>query len=397
MIAPPPPRPITPSGSDVAAGTGEPGVVPPRPDRSRWGRQLAVAREQVFTGFFFAVFLFLLYQLYRVLAPFLGPIVWAGLLTMLFYPLYLRMLRAVRGNATVAAAALTAVVTIAIVLPTASLSTVVTQQSVGLYQQLTDWVRSGQLNARVEQVRESTVGRMVQRLSRQGWEIDWGAIVQRAADTTSTQVTAVARNVAVFVFDFTIMLFTLFFFFRDGDRMFASLRTLIPMDPVYKDAIFRRLYDTLSAVMRGMVVTALVQGALVWLGLAVLAVPYAAFLGVAAGLMSLVPLVGSAAVWIPCAVYLAVAGLPLRAVGLLAYGALVVSMVDNVLRPLVIGGRTRLPTLFLFFGILGGVEAYGILGIFLGPVLLSIVMSFVQIYQEQYATPDARTLLTPPG
>ncbi len=372
-----------------------PAPAAPRRDRDRWGRRLAIAREQIFTGFFFAVFLFLLYQLYCVLSGFLGPIVWAAILTLVFYPLYQRVLQAVRGNATVAALALTTLVTVTLVVPTASLSTVVTQESVGLYQQLTEWVRSGRLNERVQELRASSVGRVAQRLSRQGWEVDWGAIVQRTADTVSTHVTALARNVAVFLLDFTIMLFTLFFFFRDGDRMFTALRNLIPMDPVHKDAVFHRLYETISAVMRGMVVTAIAQGLLTWIGLALVDVPYAAFLGVAAGFMALVPLIGAAGVWIPCAVYLAAAGLPLRAVVLVGYGTLVISMVDNILRPLLIGGRTRLPTIFLFFGMLGGIQAYGVLGIFLGPVLLSIVVSFIQIYQSQYATPDPPTPVLP--
>jgi predicted PurR-regulated permease PerM len=390
--------PSRPSPSPIAAVPGGPadlGALPPRPERDRWGRRLAVAREQVFAGFFFAMFLFLLYQLYRVFTPFLGPIVWAGVLAMVFYPLYQRVLRALRGNTTLAAAALTTIVTISIAVPTASLSTVVTQESVGLYGQLTEWVRSGRLDQRIAELRASRIGRVAQRLRGQGWEMDWGALVQRGADTVSTHVTAFARNVALFLLDFSIMLFTLFFFFRDGDRMLASFRRLIPMDPVDKDAVFRRLYETLSAVMRGMVVTAVVQGVLLWVGLALLGVPYAAFLGVACGIMAMVPLIGSAAVWIPCVVYLAVAGLNLQAVCLAVYGTLVVSTVDNVLRPLVIGGAARLPTLFLFFGMLGGVEAYGILGIFLGPVLLSIVLSFVQIYQAQYATPEPRIPLPP--
>src|SRR5262245_29545397 len=120
---------IAPSPAPLAAGPA------PRPNRDRWGRRLAVAREQVFAGLFFAVFLFLLYQLYRVLSSFLGPILWAAILTLVFHPLHRRVLRAVRGNSTLAAAILTGVVTIAIVVPTASLSTVVTQESVGLYDQ----------------------------------------------------------------------------------------------------------------------------------------------------------------------------------------------------------------------------------------------------------------------
>jgi predicted PurR-regulated permease PerM len=367
----------------------------PPPGRDRWGRQLAFARNQLFAFFFFAVFLFLLYQLYRILSPFLGPILWAAILALLFYPLYQRVLRRVHGNATLAALALTALVTAAIVLPTVSLSSVVTRESAGLYEQLTDFVRSGRLNQTVQGMRDSGPGRLVQRLSRAGWEIDYAALVQRAADATSSQVTTFARNVAVFVLDFTIMIFTLFFFFRDGESMVRGLRDLIPMSAEDKDAIFYRLYDTLSAVMRGMLVTAIAQGILMWLGLAILQFPYAAFLGVLTAVASFIPLVGAAGVWVPCTIYLFATGAPVRALILLLYGGLVISVTDNVLRPLVIGERTRLPTLFLFFGILGGVEAYGVLGLFLGPVVLAIVVAFAQIYKQQYAGPEPRAAIPP--
>jgi predicted PurR-regulated permease PerM len=91
-------------------------------------------------------------------------------------------------------------------------------------------------------------------------------------------------------------------------------------------------------------------------------------------------------VWVPCVIYLAASGLWGRAVILLIYGSVIVSGVDNILKPLIIGGRTKLPTLFLFFGILGGLKAYGFLGIFLGPVVLATIMVFVNIYREEYAS-----------
>jgi predicted PurR-regulated permease PerM len=316
------------------------------------------------------------------------PIVWAAILAMLFFPLYTIVLRWCGGRETVAAITLTLFITLAIVLPTISLSSIITREAASLYERLSTYVSSGELNADVQRVRDSRLGRLVDRLDR--YEIDWGAAARSSVDTASalivTQVTSVARNVAVFLFDFTIMLFTLFFLFRDGERMYRSLRDVIPMDPAHKDAIFSVLYQTLSAVTQGMVGTALAQGVLTWVALWALGLPYTAFLGVLAGVLSLVPFVGAAGVWIPCTIYLAATGDVVRAVILLVYGSIVISMVDNVLRPLLIGGQTRLPTLFLFFGILGGVQVYGVIGLFLGPVLLAIVFAFVRIYQEQFAT-----------
>jgi len=351
---------------------------------------LGLARGQVVVYFFFAAFLFLLYQLYSVFSGFLTPIIWAAILAMLFFPLYTIVLRWCGGRETLAAFALTLGITAGVVLPTVSLSSVITREGASLYHRVSEYVTSGELNATIQRLHASRFGRLVDRL--EAYEIDWNAAARSSVDTVSSvivsQVTSVARNVAVFLLDFTIMVFTLFFLFRDGERLYRGLRDVIPMDPGHKDAIFSVLYQTLSAVTQGMVATALAQGVLTWVALWSLGLPYTAFLGVVAGFLSLIPFVGAAGVWIPCTIYLAATGDLLRAIILLVYGSLVISMVDNVLRPLLIGGQTRLPTLFLFFGILGGVQTYGVLGIFLGPVLLAIVIAFIRIYQEQFTTAE---------
>ncbi len=363
---------------------------PAAPPRAGFAATLGLARGQLVVAFFFAAFLFLLYQLYAVFAGFLAPIIWAAILAMLFFPLYVLVRDWCGGRDTLAAFVLTFMVTAVIVVPTISLSSVITREAASLYQRLSEYVSSGGFNADVDRLRASRLGRLVDRL--EGYDIDWNAAARSSVDTAGavvvTQVTSVAKNVAVFLLDFTIMVFTLFFLFRDGERMYRGLRDLIPMDPAHKDAIFHVLYQTLSAVTQGMVATALAQGVLTWVALWALGLPYTAFLGVLAGFLSLIPFVGAAGVWVPCTIYLAASGDFLRAVILLVYGSIVISMVDNVLRPLLIGGQTRLPTLFLFFGILGGVQVYGVVGLFLGPVLLAIVVAFVRIYQEQFATAE---------
>ena len=386
--------PLPPASPPPASDGGE-----PAPRRSILSGGFGTARGQVAVYFFFAAFLFLLYQLYLVLAGFLAPIIWAAILAMLFFPLYTIVLRWCDGRETLAALTLTVVVTLIIVLPTISLSSVITRESASLYARLSEWVSSGELNESIARLRGSRVGRLFERFL-QGYEIDWGAVARTSMDTAGglvvAQVTSVARNVAVFLFDFTIMLFTLFFLFRDGHRMYRRLHDLIPLDARDKDAIFTGLYETLSAATQGMVATAVAQGLLTWVALWALGLPYTAFLGVLAGFLSLIPFVGAAGVWVPCTIYLFASGDVVRAIILLAYGSLVISMVDNVLRPLLIGGQTRLPTLFLFFGILGGVQVYGVLGIFLGPVLLAIVVAFVRIYQEQFAVPQRIGTVTTP-
>jgi len=147
--------------------------------------------------------------------------------------------------------------------------------------------------------------------------------------------------------------------------------------------VLSRLQDMLSAVVRGMALTAVVQAVVTGIGVLLVGLPFAAFLGVLAGFLSLLPF-GPPIVWMGCAVYLFVQGSVARAIFLTVYGLLVVGTVDNLVRPILIGGRARIPTVMLFFGIIGGLEAYGFLGIFLGPVLIATLAAFVQIYRDEY-------------
>src|SRR5206468_12117528 len=151
-----------------------------------------------------------------------------------------------------------------------------------------------------------------------------------------------------------------------------------------------RLYTTLTAVVQSMVVTAATQGVLAGLGYWLIGgLSFSVFLGFLTALASFLPLAGPAFVWSGTAVYLAVNGHLARATGLAIWGVLVVSTADNWIKPLFIGGRAKLPTFFLLFAILGGLQVYGFVGVFLGPVILAILFSFVEIYREQYRPPAA--------
>jgi predicted PurR-regulated permease PerM len=200
-----------------------------------------------------------------------------------------------------------------------------------------------------------------------------------------SQAADIAKNLAAFVVDFFLTTFALFFFFRDGARMLGAIRGFLPMEPEHKDMLLARLYETLSAVVQGTLAVAALQGVLLGLGLAVLGVPFAVLVGCAAAFSALLP-VGATGVWGPVAFYLAVSGSLWRAILLAAWGTLVIGVVDNLIRPLIIGERAEIPTLLLFFGILGGLQAYGLLGVFLAPVVIAMVVAFFRIYRERYSS-----------
>ena len=344
-------------------------------------------REQLFAVFFFLAFCFLLYQFYRILSGFLGPLSYAGLLAFIFHPLYSRVRALLGGREGTAAGVMTAATLLLVVVPAFYLLAVVTTESVALYEDVRDFVTSPRLQETLTHMRESRLGQLVHDAGIRA-KIDVPGVVVSASQTVSgflvAQAPAAAANVFRVVVNFFFAAFAMFFFFRDGGRMVAAVRDLIPMEAADKDVVVARFAETLSAVVLGSALTAAAQGVLGGVAYWALGVPFSVLLAGATAFLSLLPY-GGPLVWIGVAAYLALTGDYIRASIMAGWGALAISSADNIIRPLVIGGRTQIPTVFLFFGILGGLQAYGFLGMFLGPAVIAILVAFARIYREQYA------------
>ena len=361
-----------------------------------------MSRELLFAAFFFAVFLFLLYQLYLFLSPFFAPLTWAGILALTFYPLTAWLARAFGGRRTLVALTLVLAVTIVAILPSFLLGSLLVREATGAYRRLQEAVAHGELVQLMEHIRVSRVGGLWVRIAPlfDQLSVDLSDLLLRATNWVSDQIvgqaTSLARNVLFSVVNFILMLVALFFFFRDGEAMAARVRDLLPMERTHKEAVFARLYTTLSAVVQSMVVTAVTQGLLAGLGYWLIGgLTFSVFLGFITGLASFLPLAGPAFVWSGAAAYLALTGHVGRGIGLVVWGAAVVSTADNFIKPLFIGGRANLPTFLLLMSILGGLQVYGFLGVFLGPVVLAILFAFVDIYREEYPETPAGLARTP--
>jgi len=251
-------------------------------------------------------------------------------------------------------------------------------------------VQSGKLESYIVQFKGLPLSKYLKRITPglDPAEINVQALLLKGLSFLSNlimaNITGVAKNLLLFIGNFVLMIFSLFFFFRDGEKLYQAIREILPIAPDHKDVAFLRLYETISAVVRGIIATAVIQGFLAGLGFWVLGIPFAVFLGFVTTFFSFLPFGGASLVWIPITVYLMISHHIIKAILLFGWGSLVVSLVDNFLKPLIISGRTRIPTLFLFFGILGGMKLYGLLGIVLGPVFLAIFIAFVNIYREEY-------------
>ena len=354
-----------------------------------------MSREQLFAVFFYAAFLFLLYEFYLFIAAFFGPLVWAAILALAFYPINDWLVRRAGIRRSLAATTLVFVVTVVVVLPAFYLGSVLAGEATRAYHRLQEALQAGgAAPATLEWLRASSLGGVYDRLMAllTQYSIDPSDLALRAANWLSQQivdqVTSIARNALLSVLSFLLMLVALWFFFRDGEAMAAALRDLLPMEPEHKDIVFARLYTTLTAVVQSMVVVAASQGVFAGIGYWLIGgLDFSIFLGFVTGMASFVPLAGPAIIWSSAAIYLLFIGEVGRGIGLAIWGTLVVSTADNWIKPIFIGGRAQLPTSLLLIALLGGLQVYGFLGVFLGPVILALLLTFVAIYRDLFVAP----------
>lgn len=362
-----------------------------------------MTRRQLFTVIFLLIFLSLLWHLVRILEPFLSPITWAIILATATYPIYLRLRRRVGGRADLAAALMTVGLLLTAVLPAIYGIILAAQQGVEAYDQVATWLKAGRIQDLSALMGEIPgVGPLIQRWvgesivarseSIQTSLLEGGKAVSSFLISQSVDF---AMNALMLATNFIVMIFTLFFVFRDGEYAFGRLCRAIPLEEEHKAKLLGRLQSTLHAVVRGTLLTALAQGAVSGAIYFFLGLPFATFLGFLSGILSFLPIGGTALVWIPLSLYLLFSGAVIKAIILVAAGVGLVGLMDNLLQPILVGADARLPLLPLFFASIGGLAYYGFLGLFLGPVLLAAVLETFAIYQEEYQHQQSDLIVTP--
>jgi predicted PurR-regulated permease PerM len=346
-----------------------------------------LTRGQIFAAAFFLVLLFLLYQASRFIAPFLSAIIWAAIIVIVLYPLYTRLLKLVHHRRNLASGIMTGFTLVLVIGPAVLLFALLTAQIVDLFSAAAEFVRTGQCELVWVRLRASSLGSLLDHPALAELDIN-SRIIKSLGDLSAGmagQLGLLLKNALLAVLNLFIMLFVIFFFFRDGKTYAAELTDLLPFPKNHKQAILEKLENTFSAVLNGLFLVALLQGFLAGLGFFIFGVPYGIFWGFLAMLAALLPFGGTALIWIPGALYLFLKGATVKAVLLAVWGALLVSTPDNFLKPILIGRKAKLPTFFLFLGILGGIHVYGILGVLFGPLVVTLLTAFLQTYREEFS------------
>jgi predicted PurR-regulated permease PerM len=338
---------------------------------------------------------FLSVAVFKMLQPFIGAILWSILLAFLLYPVNRRLADAFGGRRAAAALVLTIAVIALLLVPALLLAVAFTTQAADLFRQLQETAGHYQIARPSDLLRIPLVHQFLQ----------WAETVAPvSAEQVRGWLVGVATGVLQFVVAISgvfvvetlgtlvsllIALFLLFFFLRDGDEMVERALHLVPLEPARRGRLAEHLSAVTRAVVFGSLVTALVQGTLVGIGFALTRLPSPVVFGVLAMVAALVPLFGTALVWVPAVAVFLFQGRWGAAIFMTAWGILVVSGSENIVRPLFISGRAQISTLPVFLGLAGGLSAFGPIGMVLGPVIVALVLALLGFAEESRAQPSA--------
>jgi predicted PurR-regulated permease PerM len=322
---------------------------------------------------------------WQIVAPLWHPLTWALLLGSLLAPLNVRVAARLGGRVRLASAVTLVATVLLFILPVVGILGAVAAQAAQLLARLEtevpnvaqfDFTQLPWLASALSWIEANTSVSLEQL---QGWTIEGTKRLLQALVASGGSFLMGALGTMA---SFALMLFVLFFVLRDGPALGQKLVQLLPIEDRRRSLLWKHLSDVTRAVFLGIGLTALVQGLLVGVGFWITGLPSPLAFGAVAALAALIPMVGAALVWAPGALYLASQGDYGHAIFLTAWGAIVVGMVDNFLRPMLISGRAEVPTLAVFVGVMGGLSAFGFIGLFLGPIVLGVLVALFRYESE---------------
>ena len=350
-----------------------------------------MTRDQLISLCFIALLVFVIFQFFLILSPFVRAIFWSAILAFGFYPVYERWRRWLKPHETLAAASMTGIVFLLVIPPVLTVMLNVAGQAIELYHSATAYIREGQLEKLINEIRSiSAIQNLEARLFQ--WEplkeiiTAWILGGTRFVGNFATaQAATITKNLLLVALNTVLMTFLLFVFFKDGEKIYDFIYQIAPLEEKNRKYIFKQINETFSAVIRGQLLTSLTQALVAGIIFWVLGIPLSIFFAAITFLTSMIPVAGASAVWLPLVIYLITIHRYGKAAILFVFGTLVISIIDNIMKPALIGERTKLPYFLLFFGILGGIKVYGLMGIFIAPVVLSLFFAMTKIYQEKYS------------
>jgi predicted PurR-regulated permease PerM len=316
----------------------------------------------------------------RILLPFIMPVLLGGFLTVLFQPVHDRLCRLAPRRRALCAGVSTVAVLALIVVPLGVTAYFLGKELLLVVDDLRRGLSDVALRQRVAEVLPPSLARVVLTMDPSP---EGNALVAAVAGSAAFFRDLLGRGTGM-ALDVFLMSVSMYYFFIDGRRLYAEAARLLPLEKRYLDAFAKEFKDVALAIVYGNSVTALIQGAVGLVGLWLAGVPHPLVWALAMAVVALVPVGGTALVWAPLGVVLMLTGKLPEGIFLLAWGALVVGTVDNLVRPRLCGSRMALHPLLVFLSMFGGLAVFGMMGLLVGPLIASLFMAMVRIYRRDF-------------
>ena len=325
-----------------------------------------------------------LYLCWLMVQPFATVILWATVLAVVFYPMH-RRIRLRVGNPSGAAILSTVSVVVLLLRPATFITIAVVRELAGA---------ADSLQAGLQRLSSASsipfLGWVLEKI-RVYVDIDPAAAQQFLSERLQMLGGALAASTLLVVggavgavVQIVLVVFTLFYMFRDGDRIRRALYDIVPVERIQMHDIAVRTRDVIGATIYGVLVISAIQGTLGTIIFSILGLPSPLLWGVVMFFLSMIPMAGAFLVWVPAAIYLAVIGSYIKAIVLVAWGIVVIGSIDNFLSPRLVGRRARLHELLIFFAVLGGLDVFGVLGVVLGPVIVAITLALIEMVRHAH-------------
>ena len=344
--------------------------------------------ERIAQRVFFAILLaFVTGAFLWVVRGFLQPIFWAVALAILVAPLHARIERALPARATLAAVASVILVVLIVIMPLIGVGMAVTAEANALYARL----RGGEIDvARVFAELGEHVPQLLAFMESTGLDpvrlqSQLSSSAVQLSQLIASRALAIGQDTLRIAVYFFLMLYLLFFFLRDGQRILDAATRALPLGDERERLLLERFAEVSRATLKGTLVVAVVQGTIGGVAFSVLGIGAPVLWGVAMAVLSIVPVVGSALIWFPAAVMLILGGQLIAGIALIVVGALIMGVVDNLLRPVLVGRDTRMPDYLILLSTLGGLAAFGLAGVVIGPIIAAFFLAVWGMAAEEFS------------
>lgn len=326
------------------------------------------------------------YVFYNMIKIFLVPIILAAVFTSLFFPLYNWLLKIFKNRRGLNAFICCVILLLGLLIPTYIVANLVSHEAINLYQTAEEQIREIIKKGDKGPLGKIKSSRLVARLNLN--QIDWQDPLQKAAQTAgkviATVINKTSKETFQFVTNLFITFFTMFYFFRDGDKLIERLKYLSPLEDIYEEALIFRFNSIAKATIKGTLLIGFIQGSLGGIILWIFGISSPILWGVVMIILSIIPMVGAWLVLLPAAIIQIIVGNVWQGIAIILLTVLLVSSIDNLLRPRLVGQSAKMHDLMVFFSTLGGIYMFGAIGFIVGPIIAVFFLTILDIYSIEF-------------